>query len=198
MTYLALDLSKRRTGYAAWGPAFNRPLLGNFQLGSEYTGNGQTYVKLLSELGAMHRLHGFEAIFYEEPINPGQLSGHTTIDTIRVLCGIAEHVESFAYAKGIKARAVNVERWRKDFVGDMVVREVKAGVRRKRKAGDLKASARDHLKSLTVERCRQLGMEPSCNDEADAAGILTYSLLLAGITPPWIEAETLRPMLGAA
>ena len=48
-----------------------------------------------------------------------------------------------------------------------------------------------------IERCRQFGFTPRKNDEADAIGILTYAILLNGVTPPWLADETLRaPLLG--
>ena len=68
----------------------------------------------------------------------------------------------------------------------------------KRAATRAQKSARDPLKAATMERCRQLGMKPRNDDEADAIGILTYGLLLNGVTPPWIANEVLRPALGGA
>jgi len=200
MSYLALDLSKSSTGWALWNPAWDRPRFGHWQLGSEWTTEGGVYAKLHRNLSDLHKVCAFTNLYFEEPINPGHLTGNTSIATIWLLSGLAAHAQSFGHIKRCRiVKAVNVERWRKDFIGDMVVREVKAGTRRKRKAGDTKASSTDQLKKLVIERCRQLGFAPRKNDEADALGILTYAVLLDGVTPPWLSAETLRaPLLGAA
>jgi hypothetical protein len=199
MSYLALDLSKSSTGWALWTPGTDAPRYGHWVLGSEYTSNGGVYAKLHRCMSDLHKVMGFEKLYFEEPITPGQLQGGTTVQTIWLLSGLASHAQSFGHIKRCRiVKEVNVERWRKDFIGDMVVREVKAGTRRRRKAGDTKASSTNLLKKLVIERCKQFGFAPKTNDEADAIGILTYAILLDGITPPWLAAETLRPQLGSA
>lgn len=198
MSYLALDLSKTSTGWALWNASAPRPVFGRWRLGNEFSSNGQVYMRLHRCLSDMFRVEQFERLYFEEPIDPRNLQGHTTYQTIELAFGLSGHAESFGAAKRCRTvKAINVERWRKDFIGDMVVREVKAGARRKRKAGD-KANPTDQLKRLTMERCRQLGFNPSRHDEADAIGILTYAILLDGVTPPWIADEVLRAPLGGA
>lgn len=199
LSYLALDLSKSSTGWALWAEGTDAPRYGNWQLGSEWTTEGGVYAKLHRNLSDLHKVMPFSHVYFEEPINPAHLSGFTNIQTIWMLGGLAAHVQSFAHIKRCRmCKPVNVERWRRDFIGDMVVREVKAGTRRRRKQGDAKASSTDQLKRLTTERCRQFGFNPRKSDEADALGILTYSLLLDGVTPPWVANETLHPILEGA
>lgn len=195
--HLGLDLSKSSTGWCLWVEGTPMPRYGHWQLGSEWTTEGGCYAKLHRNLSDLYKVAPFETIFFEEPLNPGHLTGATSLNTIWLMSGLAAHVQSFGHIKRVRqVKPVNVERWRRDFIGDMVVREVKAGVRRRRKAGE-KVSGTDQLKRLTIERCRQLGMAPRKNDEADSIGVLTYGLLLNGITPPWLAAETLRAPLGA-
>lgn len=195
---LAIDLSKTRTGWAYWDGASDKAQFGHWVLGSEYTADGQVFTKLHGEMAALHSLMPFEAIFIEEPVSPAQLQGFTTLQTIRLLSGIAAHVHSFAHAYGLRRpQEINVSSWRPDFIGRIDDAGAKARARRAKKAGDTKASARDELKRLTMERCRQLGFAPRYNDEADAIGILTYAILLGGQTPPWLANETLRPVLTA-
>src|SRR3546814_3337437 len=55
-------------------------------------------------------------------------------------------------------RGVSPSTWRVNFIGSQ-------------KRGTKRAT----LKDLTKERCRQLGMKPQNDDEADAIGILTRS-----------------------
>lgn len=198
-TYLSLDLSKACTGWAIWDDRSGRPYYGHWQLGSEYTANdGEVFARLHRSMGDLYKQMPFENLYYEEPLNPGQLTGATNIRAISLAFGLAAHAQSFGFVKRCRMiKAVNVEKWRKGFIGDMVVHEVKAGVRAQRKAG-FNVNATDKLKRLTIERCQQLGFITRKNDEADAIGILTYSVALDGVTPPWLAHEVLRPPLGEA
>jgi hypothetical protein len=182
LNILALDLSKRSTGWAVWTGASERPQYGHWQLGSEFTSDGQTYAKLHQNLSELRMLARFDALYYEQPLNQAALTGHTNVDTLRVLTGLAAHAESFGYALGLRiVKSVNIASWRKDFIGSQ-----KRGTKRQT------------LKDVTIERCRQLGFNPRRDDEADAIGILDYACSLNGIIPPWREHEVLRPALGMA
>jgi hypothetical protein len=91
-----------------------------------------------------------------------------------------------------------VSNWRKDFIGNDLVKDALAAARAKRKLTG-KGSARDKLKALTMARCRQLGFSPRFPDEADAIGIADFSIdFHEHIIPPWRSDEVLRPMMGAA
>lgn len=195
--YLALDLSKTSTGWAAWSDGWDKPRYGHWVLGSEYTSRGGVFAKLHQNMADLHQaLCRFEFLFVEEPISPAQLQGGTTINTLRLASGLAAHAESFAHAMGIRRiQEFNVSSWRPAFIGRIDDAAAKAEARRAKKAGDTRASARDALKALTMARCRQLGMTPRKNDEADAIGILTHGLLVSGITPPWLADEVLKPVL---
>ena len=194
--YLALDLSKVSTGWAWWDGDTVLPRYGHWQLGSEYTSEGGVFAKLHQNMSDLYRVCRFEHIFAEEPIHPAQLTGATNIRTIRLCAGLAAHVHSFAHAMGCRSvLEFNVESWRPAFVGRIESDDAKRAARQAKKAGDARASARGALKSLTVGRCRQLGMDPRKDDEADAIGILTHGLLVSGITPPWLSDEVLmRPL----
>src|SRR3546814_14377532 len=76
-------------------------------------------------------------------------------------------------------RGVSPSTWRVNFIGSQ-------------KRGTKRAT----LKDLTKERCRQLGMKPQNDDEADAIGILTHTAESLGLSPPWTANEVLRPPLG--
>lgn len=180
MDIIALDLSKRSTGFAVWTGGSERPRFGHWQLGSEWTSDGQTYAKLHQNLSDLRMIARFDALYYEEPLNPAVLQGHTNIDTLRVLTGLAAHAESFGYAVGLRiVKSVNISSWRGSFIG-----------RQKR------GTKRQTLKDLTIERCRQLGLNPTTEDAADAIGLLDYAIELNGIVPPWRREEVLRPALG--
>lgn len=180
MTILALDLSKRSTGYAVFGDKLSTAYFGHWVLGSEFTSRGKTYCKLWDCLEELHSLHRIEHMFFEEPMNAGAMQGGTNIDSLRVLAGLAAHAESWADGMGLRSvQAVNVSTWRKHFIGSQ-------------KRGSKRAT----LKDLTIERCEQLGFKPRRDDEADALGILDYGCELRGVLPPWRATEVLRPPLG--
>ena len=177
---LALDLSKRSTGFALWEEGSHSARYGTWVLGSELTPNGATYCKLHQQMSDLYRLCKFEHIFYEEPLAPQVLQGHTNINSLRVLSGLAAHAESFGQAMGMRTiHPVHLNSWRATFIG-------------KQKRGTKRAT----LKDLTIERCQQLGWKPKNDDEADALGLLDYACTFRGITPPWRENEVLRPPLG--
>lgn len=187
---IALDLSKRSTGWAVWMGDDTPPRYGSWELGSEYTGRGQTYAKLHANLLDLRAVLPFEALYFEEPINPVKLKGHTNIDTLRVLSGLAAHAESFGHAIGLRiVQGINIDSWRPAFIGRINSTEAK------RKAKAAGKSASDGLKTLTMERCRQLGFNPRTTDEADALGILDYCIALRGAVPPWRSDEVLQPMM---
>lgn len=199
MKILALDLSKSNTGWALWDGKSDKPRFGSWVLGSEYTTNGGVFAKLAQNLTDLHGLMPFEGIVMETPIVPSQLQGSTTIHVIRLAGGLAAMVQYFSHVyRGHNSDPirfideVNVESWRPAFIGRIEDAQAKAEARRAKKAGDKRASARDTLKALTIARCRQLGLTPRSNDEADAIGILTYGILARGKTPPWLADEVLR------
>ena len=197
MSILALDPSKSCTGFALLREGGEKPLVGHWVLGSEYTSDGQVFNKLLRCLKDLRTVEPFEHIYFEEALNPGQLKGYTTISTIMLAAGLQSTIQLFAYAKKLRTcHAVNVSQWRAPFIGKIENSAAKQKAKRLRDAGDKRASARDELKRLTKERCAQLGFTPANFDESDAIGILTHAISLRGGTAPWIASETLRPPLG--
>lgn len=180
MRILALDLSKRSAGWACWGPADERVASGVWALGSEYTSDGLTYCRLHEHMSALHSLGAISAVFWEEPLDPRTLSGHTNIDSIRVLSGLAAHAASWADAMSCRhARSVNMTTWRRHFLGKMP---------RATKSADLKQYA--------IERCRQLGFRPGRHDEAEAIGILDYACDALQLSVPW-NAVLRAPLVAA-
>lgn len=177
---IALDLSKRSTGWACWQEGWEKPRYGSVQLGSEFTSDGQTYVKLHQLLNELRTtICRFETLYFEEPLNPQSVGGHTNIDTLRVLSGLAAHAQSYGHAVRVRTQAVNITSWRKHFIGRMP-----------------RGTKSKELKDYAIERCQQYGWLPRKTDEADALGILDYAIDLQGVTPPWRTEEVLRSPLG--
>jgi hypothetical protein len=187
MSYLAIDQSKSRTGWAAWQPGWEKPRFGSVQLGSEYTSRGQVFTKLRSTIiDLWQTVTHFEYLFFEEPINHMMKKG-TSEGAILLSLGMAGCIEGVGYE--LRCRRVtklSASSWRPGFCGSDDVQLIKRAAKRAQK------SARDPLKAASVERCRQLGIHVQNDDQADAVGILTYGILLDEVTPPWIANEVLR------
>lgn len=180
-TILALDLSKRSTGWALWSPEMSKPVSGTWSLGSELTSAGRSFLRLHQCMNDLYQIHPFEIVIYEEPLNLGPGAGVTNKDTIFALMGLAAHVDSYCEAKGVrKVRSVNQSSWRRHFIGSM-----KRGTKTKQ------------LKEYAMERCAQLGMTPQKHDEAEAIGVLDYMCEMERIMPPWRSQEVLRQPLGS-
>lgn len=173
MRTIFLDLSKRSAGFACWAPGDERPVSGAWILGSEFTSDGLVYCKLHQNLSDLHALGRIEAIFWEEPLDARVLSGHTNIDSLRILGGLAAHAASWGEAMGCRTiRSVNMTVWRRFFIGAMP-----------------RATKSAELKHKAVERCRQLGFKPQTHDEAEAIGGLTYAVDQLDLMPPWRDAH---------
>src|SRR3546814_12506517 len=90
---VALDLSKRSTGWALWEQGSDSARFGTWVLGSEYTSRGAPYRKLRQHVADLSRLVTIEHIFFEELLRPDQIQGHTNIDSLRVLTTLAAMAE---------------------------------------------------------------------------------------------------------
>lgn len=179
MSFLSLDTSKTRTGWAHWRPGLDLPVFGSFRLGDEYTPPGKVFAKLHGELSDLHKALAFTSAVYEQPADPQHFGRTTSFDVPFLLIGIAAHVDSFCAALGVRRCGwVHQATWRRHFIGSM-----KRGTKRM------------DLKDFVIARCRELGMEPRNDDEADALGILDYDLSLSGITPPWRNEHVLTEQL---
>ena len=196
MSVLALDLSKTSTGWALWRDGWEAPRFGRWKLGGEYSTPGDVFLKLQERMHELRMIDRYERVVIEEPINPGQLQGHTTINTIRLAIGLASHAESYAKAMRCQYREINVGTWRADFIGRGEVSGIRKAIRDKAKQTGKKVSATDSLKDATMLRCRQFGWKPRNNDEGDALGLIDYDLCLSGVQTPWRMAEILQPMAG--
>ena len=122
MGFVALDLSKSSTGWAAWREGWEKPRYGAWVLGSEWTSRGGVFAKLHQNLSELHQIIcPIEYLFAEEPISPAQLQGGTTINTLRLASGLAAHAESWAHAMrdhGCRPlQEFNVSSWRPAFIG---------------------------------------------------------------------------------
>lgn len=180
MSWVALDLSVRSTGWAFWSPGQERPACGTWELAPHVDYAARAFVRLHKNLLDLNRLEPIEHLAFEEAIPAHMLHGQTNVDTLFAQAGLAAHAMSFCEALGIPWRAVNITAWRRHWIGKMP---------RGTKTPDLKAMA--------MKRCRELGFEAIKHDAAEACGILDHELHCSGVTPPWrdalIFAEQLQP-----
>lgn len=176
---VGLDLSKTSTGYAMWGPGDPDVISGRFVLGSEFTTEGGVFCNLHEKLTWLNDQREIDAIFMEDTLNVGSLSGHTNITTLKILSGLNAHAKSWGVDMGCRiVREVHQATWRKEFLG-RVPRQTRSAT----------------LKDMARQRCHQLGFKPYFDDEAEAIGILTYACLSVQITPFWLKDEVLRAEL---
>lgn len=167
--FLALDQSKKRTGWAFWREGLPLPLLGHFKLGDELTSTGTVFARVHMEMSALRKTLDYDSVIYEKPADPQNFDRSTPFDIPFVLIGIAAHINSYCDATGIRRCTwAHSGTWRRHFIGAM-----KRGTKRAQ------------LKDFVEQRCRELGIKPRNDDEADACGILDYDLYVAGVNPPW-------------
>lgn len=181
MDVLAIDISKRATGWARWRSDQPRPVFGTWRLGSEYTSMGRTFIKLHQNMNDQFVIGKPDLVVYEEPLLLGPAAGNTTADTQKVLIGLAAHAESFCEAKAVRCYSVNMSTWRRMFIGSMP-----------------RGTQKRALKDFVISRCRELGLKPDDENQADAIGILAHALQMEKINAPWAIAPFEKTALGAA
>ena len=151
---LALDLATT-TGWAFGCPGSN-PQCGHIRFTKEGSTRAQTYRVfrewLVNSWGSHNKP---DLICYESPAIPAFLGGRTNIETTRLLFGLAEHLEEWAYGCHVELREATTSQIRCHFLGQ-----------------NLKAKI---AKPLTLERCKDFGWECTTTDEADAAALWDYT-----------------------
>jgi len=169
MTHLALDLSKRSTGFALWHPGLEKPVCGTWELGSELTTLGRVFLRLHQRIHEIHSITPLECVAYEKPRHLDGFNQQSNADSHYQLVGLGAHVESYCEAKGIRRCGyVHQATWRRTFLGKMP-----------------RATKTSELKGMAMERCRQLGLAAQKHDAAEAIGILDYMLDRDRIFAPW-------------
>lgn len=172
--FLALDQSLSSTGFALWDEGDDLPRSGAWPLCDGVHNRAMAFVGLHREIGTIHREKPISMLTYEQPI----MVGTDKVAKLIGLYGLAAHVESLSYIKGIGLHHPPLSRsWRATFIG----REL------------IKGARSDALKRLAIERCRDFGMDPLTDDEAEAIGILDHMLHQLGIMPPWRAAQPFLP-----
>lgn len=177
---LALDISKRSTGWAWFAEGADRARHGVWdRLGSEYTSRGQLFYAFYGQLLDHRRAMPFERVAAEEPVNLIPNSVQTNAESVWIAVGMGATLELFCHSFKVRLEWVHQATWRRHFLGRMP-----------------RATKSASLKALAMERARQLGFSPHRHDEAEALGILDHALERLRIPVPWRAEEVLRPPLG--
>lgn len=168
MSFVALDLSLRSTGWAMWSRDQALPACGTWELAPSVDWAARAFVRLHKHLIDLNQLDKIEALVFEEPVPTHMLRAQTNAATEAAKFGLVAHAMSFSEAFGIRWRPINIAAWRRHFLGRMP-----------------RGTKRDQLKAMAMRRARELGFEPLKHDAAEACGILDYQLSMEGILPPW-------------
>jgi hypothetical protein len=96
-----------------------------------------------------------DLIVYESPAIGAHMGGKTNIETLKLLGGLAEHLEEWCYGK-TELREASASQVRAHFIGQ-----------------NLKAAI---AKPMVFERCKELGWPVETHDESDAAALWDYQI----------------------
>jgi hypothetical protein len=150
---LALDIASVM-GWSMGRPG-KVPTFGNHRLLNHGQPRARAYRSFRLWLDLFMSAHKVDLIVYESPALPMIMQGKTNIDTIKVLTGLAEHLEEWAYER-VELREASVAQVRAHFLG----RNMKSAV----------------AKPLTITRCKELGWPVTNSDEADACALWDYQI----------------------
>lgn len=163
--FVALDIATR-TGVAIWSEGQTAPRLATVRLPGDVECVDRPMEALRSHLADLHRLEPITHLFFEAAILPGR----TTPATVYKLCALAGMAEWFAHRIGAQCRRVEMQSWRRHFIGRGTGR-------------------RDELKAAAIEAARARGWNPEDDNQADAAGVLDFGLACFRVEVPWRDAH---------
>ena len=151
---LALDLSKRSTGWAL-GHGGTPPLARS--IGFRGAGRGAVLAEYFHWLRDRLITNAPDLVAYEAPIKSTRAKGST--ETMMLLWGMAAITEAVCSMKGLRMVAVPIPTWRKAFLGHGYPIDPK---------GD------------AVRMCDNLGWPVQTHDEAEACGVWCWAHLSHG------------------
>ena len=152
MRILALDQSLSNTGWALWDTGDPVPRSGAWQLCESGKRRALGFVAIHREIGAIHAESPIDIIAHETPLK-------LPTDTLAKLLGtygLIAHIESIAHHKRVMLLSIGQREWRETWFNGMA------------------PTGRGNIKRMAIERCRQFGMDPASDDEAEACGILDH------------------------
>lgn len=158
MTILSLDLAS--TSGWAYGPVGERPIYGSLRfapVGAERA----AYFRCLREwLHLFGQTNKIEIVVFEAPIPASFLKGHTNMNTMMLLYGLANHVEEYFYKSGITVFEADVADIRRHFLGSG------------------RPYKRAEAKRAVIRKCQALDWWPQDENAADALACWHYQCSL--------------------
>jgi hypothetical protein len=168
-TVIALDIATT-TGVAWHRRGMPRPFFDSFRLPSDPERVGEachTMLMWLRNLYTVLRDDGapITHFFYEKPFIPEAVNSATS----ERLLGLCACVQMFAFqVKATSCYSIDISEWRKHFIG--------------RGSGFKRTVDKKHYlpghdpKELAIQRCAEYGWHTDIPDEAEACGILDFSI----------------------
>lgn len=162
LVVLALDLAKRRTGWAVGSPDMKRPMWGVYETQEWDRQQGKRLHEWRQFLQRKITEHGVTYIAFEHLIIPPKEFNHESHVPMAQMHGIALEV-----AEELKLRtgSVTVQAWRKAFLGSAVAPKHLASKDRT-----------PWLKDAAMKQAASRGWLPQYHDEAEALGIMDFAL----------------------
>ncbi len=170
---LALDIATN-TGAALGDPADGLPLLTSIRFGEQGDSLEASFAAAMSWMAKTLKEHNPRRVVFESPMPPSFMRGHTTANTIRKLQGLAAIIGGTAHKLGfLDIAEAPVADIRLHFLGSRRIKSADA-------------------KKATVAKCRELGLVPRNDNEADAAALWFYAAGLHAAQPELIACPRAR------
>ena len=154
-TIIALDLATH-TGWAEGVPG-KPPVLGSIRFGSPGSSHEEAFAEAMTWIGERVLAFPPRLLVMEAPLPPSLMRGQTNADTARKLMGLAAIIGGTAHKLGCwNIREASVADVRHYFLGKRNIPSKDA-------------------KRATLAKCRDMGLEPKNDNEADAAALFFYT-----------------------
>lgn len=124
---------------------------------------GQPVEALRQFLEMKHDLYHFTDVIFEDQFVPTTINSSTA----RRLMGLAAMVEWFCYVEKIRCYSVELQKWRKHFIG-------RGGGFKRSKTKPFNYLPGENPKELAINKCLEFGWHTNIADAAEACGVLDY------------------------
>lgn len=163
LVVLALDIAKNRTGWAVGAPRMRRPYWGVHEIAGDWDRHeGKRLHEWRTALTQLVERHGVTYISVEAPFIDWKAFDYNGTVPILQMHGI---VLELAEARRIETGSAPIASWRSHFLGTCKAPKGFEGKQRT-----------NALKDLAMKRCADRGWYTQFHDEAEALGILDFTL----------------------
>jgi hypothetical protein len=167
-----------------------RPFFGSFILPGEGRATGEScdaLERFLRHLYLTTKADGGISHFFFEAQHIAGGGMNINMETVYKLIGLGATVEKFAFQVGGLAYKVHISEWRKHFIGrGGGFKREKIWNEKKKKNVSGKYLPGEDPKELALQRCESYGWHTEVHDEAEACGILDFSLsMIPDYVRPW-------------